>query len=155
MKLGKPAKVFQYNGLTLNLYTSGALRRIIRRKPETLKSLEDQGFIPRPMFRAGGVRYYTDYELQALSDLNSQIGMPYKFHPGTDYEWSKELAARWAAIRSALSDGKTPPSPIYLRFEGREDLKNYLRAIFRSAGIVNESYIETMTARFMERSHIN
>lgn len=154
MILGPADKIFPYNGLTLNLYRSKTLRKLLNRTYTALLRLEKQGFIPRPMFTAGNHRYYTMYELQAVVELNYTIGIPYKFTPGTEYKWVTELASRWGEIRQYFLEGQMPPMPLHIQFTSEMDLKEYLRSMLRSAGVTSDVFVERMTERFLERASI-
>lgn len=151
LQLGKPDKIYEYNGLNLRLFGASHLRRLIGRSGAALLTAEEKGHIPRSMFKSDRKRFYTEYELSAVLEMNLKHGFPYRFGGRTELKWESELKARWAEIRQCFVEGRWPEMPLMLQFNSEEDLRQYLRTVFRSAGIQGDTFIDKMTERFLER----
>lgn len=141
----KPDRTIEYLGMTLKLFGSKHIRRILQRKPVSFGRAEKSGWIPKPMFHAGHVKYYTSYELETLSDLVRTDGVP-KFRPkGADvHPWAIELRTRWDRIREELKAGKLPKSACYLKFSSEDEITAALGAVLRPAGIDSGEFLKTV-----------
>lgn len=137
---GKPFKILLINSVKVPIYKAKVFYGLMGKNRYSLWKAQKNGLIPPPQIVKGNIKYYSQFELLALSEVNRKHGLIRLDKNSRSWKaWYEDLTTRWKEIHTAVKEGRRPEVPLAFSFSSMLEFEKFMESVLTPYGVHSQS----------------